>query len=140
MSRLTKERTKVSVERTHLRGEKKDSNFSLFNSLSLSLSKRKKRKRRKRTEEEKSSLSRLRIVLCSLSMSTSRERELCDEMRGKKRIKFPPKEGTLREKKSTKKRITEDAHLNGSCSVGVMTKPFSEDILFFADLSLLFSL
>ena len=91
MSRLTKERTKVSVERTHYeRGEKKDSNFSLFNSLSLSLS-RKTKKRRARTEMA-SSPSRARASLSLfLSFSTSRERELCDEMRGKKRIKFPPR-------------------------------------------------
>ena len=37
MSRLTKERTKVSVERTHLRGEKKRLKF-LSLSLSLTLS------------------------------------------------------------------------------------------------------
>ena len=88
MSRLTKERTKVSVERTHYeRGEKKDSNFSLFNSLSLSLS-RKTKKRRARTEMA-SSPSRARASL-SFVFDIERERTLRRDER-KKTNKISPR-------------------------------------------------
>ena len=114
MSRLTKEeRTKVSVERTHYeRGEKKDSNFSLFNSLSLSLS-RKTKKRRARTEMA-SSPSRARASL-SFVFDIERERTLRRDER-KKTNKISPQRnkgkeeislGHPKKKKKKKKRTRE---------------------------------
>lgn len=121
--------------------EKKKLKFlSLFNSLSFEEDEEEETKRTKRDGVVPVARVHLSVTL-SLSLSVfdierERENSARRDERGKKRIKFPPtpfgKKELIKGKEisTEKKRITEDAHLNGSCSVGVMTKPFSEDILF----------
>ena len=123
-----------------LERRKKDSNF-LFNSLSFEEDEEEEETKRTKRDDvvpvARVHLSvTLRNSLCF--RHRERERELCAtrgrEEKTNKISPQPPLErrNVSREKKisAEKKRITEDAHLNGSCSVGVMTKPFSEDILF----------